>query len=286
MSNNNFKEFAPGEFKKLTDEWRYVITDMICRAKSGHIGGALSLVEVFATLYYKILNVDPKNPKWDGRDRMIMSKGHAAPVWYVALAYKGYFPMDWLPTLNADGTKLPSHADERFVPGVDATTGSLGQGLSMACGMALAGKRDGKKHSVFCIIGDGETNEGQNWEAAMFASHNKLDNLIAITDCNKLQIDGFTRDILGLEPLAEKWRAFGWEVFEMDGHCEKDIYETLTKAKAVTGKPTMVIANTIKGKGCSLIADTPGSHNIKVADQAAYDKYMGALDETNVTLPY
>jgi len=278
-------KFDKKEFDQLAAEWRYVITDLICRAGSGHIGGALSLVEIVLSLYYRIMKVDPKNPKWSDRDRLVLSKGHAAPVLYVALAYKGYFPMSWLPTMNADGTKLPSHADGRTVPGVDMTTGSLGQGLSAACGMAKAAKIDGRTNNVFCIIGDGESNEGQNWEAAMFAAHHKLDNLIAITDDNKMQIDGTTTEILNIEPLTEKWKAFGWEVFEMDGHDWNNIYETINKAKSVTGKPKMIIAHTIKGKGCTIIENTVDSHNIKVPDQAAYDKYMGALT-VQAKLPY
>ncbi|MGE4488844.1 MAG: transketolase [Kiritimatiellales bacterium] len=270
----------------MAAEWRYIITDMICRSGSGHIGGALSLVEILHTLYYRVMNTDPKNPKWEDRDRLVLSKGHAAPVLYMALAEKGFFPKSWLKTLNENGTKLPSHADARSVPGVDATTGSLGQGLSVACGMAKAAKADGKKHSVFCIIGDGESNEGQNWEAALFAAHQKLDNLIAITDYNKLQIDGATDDILSLEPLPDKWRAFGWEVFEIDGHDWDDIYSKLEQAKAVKGKPAMIIAHTIKAKGCSVVEGKAESHNIKVPDQAAYDKYMGALEVQNVKLPY
>ena len=212
------QDFDRQQFDQMAAEYRYIITDMICRAGSGHIGGALSLVEIIISLYYRIMKVDPKRPKWEDRDRLVISKGHAAPVIYTALAYKGYFPASWLPTMNADGTRLPSHADERTVPGVDATTGSLGQGLSFACGMALAAKMNHRSHTVFCIIGDGESDEGQVWEAAMFAGHRKLDNLVAICDYNKLQIDGFTTDVLDLEPLADKWQAFGWEVFEMDGH--------------------------------------------------------------------
>ena len=271
---------------KLAAEWRYVITDMICRAKSGHLGGSLSLVEIVLVLYEYILRYDPKNPKWDGRDRLILSKGRAAPVLYVALAYKGFFPKSWLPTMNADGTRLPSHADERFVPGIDFTTGSLGQGLSCACGKALAGRLDGKAHRVFCIIGDGESDEGQIWEAAMFAGHHKLDHLVAITDYNKLQIDGFVADQLDLEPLADKWRAFGWEVFEMDGHDWDDVHTTLTQAIAVQGKPAMVLAHTIKGKGCCVVENTGASHNIKVGNQADYDKYMSALAVQDCELPY
>jgi transketolase len=278
-------QFNREEFDKLAAEWRYVITDLICRAGSGHIGGALSLVEVVLSLYYRNMKVDPKNPKWADRDRLVLSKGHAAPVLYTALAYKGYFPMSWLPTMNADGTKLPSHADGRTVPGVDMTTGSLGQGLSAACGMAMAAKADGRTNNVFCIIGDGESNEGQNWEAAMFGAHNKLDNLIAITDCNQMQIDGTTHEVMSLEPLADKWKGFGWEVLEMNGHDWDDINTTINKAIAVKGKPVMIIAHTIKGKGCSIIENTVDSHNIKVPDQAAYDKFLNALNVT-VKLPY
>lgn len=277
--------FDREEFDRIAAEWRYVITDMICRAGSGHLGGALSLVEIVLTLYYRIMRHDPENPQWEDRDRLVLSKGHAAPVLYTALAYKGYFPPAWLGTLNADGTRLPSHADARYVPGIDMTTGSLGQGLSCACGAAYAARLDGRKHCVFCIIGDGESNEGQVWEAAMFAGHHKLDNLVAITDYNKLQIDGFTSDLLGLEPLMEKWKAFGWEVFEMDGHDWDAIYDTLNAAMAVQGKPAMIIAHTIKAKGCSVVENKPESHNIKVPDQATYDRFMKALT-VQATLPY
>ena len=279
-------EFDREDADRMAAEWRYIITDMICRAGSGHLGGALSLVEIMHTLYYRIMNIDPADPEKPDRDRLVMSKGHAAPVLYVTLAYKGFFPASLLGTMNADGTTLPSHADARTVPGIDATTGSLGQGLSVACGMALAAKKDGGKHTVYCIIGDGESNEGQNWEAAMFAAHNKLDNLVAITDYNKLQIDGFTHEVIDLEPLVDKWRAFGWEVFEMDGHDWADIHAKLEAAKAGTGKPAMIIAHTIKAKGCRVVENTSGSHNVKVPDQATYDKFMGALELQEMALPY
>ena len=277
--------FDREEFKRLAAEWRYVITDMICRAGSGHLGGALSLVEIVLTLYYRIMRTDAVNPGWEERDRLVLSKGHAAPVLYTALAYRGFFPAAWLKTLNADGTRLPSHADARYVPGIDMTTGSLGQGLSCACGAAYAARLDGKKHRVFCIIGDGESNEGQIWEAAMFAGHHKLDNLVVITDGNKLQIDGFTSDLLSLEPLMDKWRAFGWEAFEMDGHDWDAIYNTLNAAIAVRGKPAMIIAHTIKAKGCCVVENKPESHNIRIPDQAAYDRFLNALSSKAV-LPY
>ena len=270
----------------MAAEWRYVITDMICRAGSGHLGGALSLVEIVMTLYYRTMRVRPDEPRWPDRDRLVVSKGHAGPIVYLALAYKGYFPSAWLATLNEDGTRLPSHCDQNQTPGIDMTTGSLGQGLSAACGLALAARLDKREHRVYCIIGDGESDEGQVWEAAMFAAHRKLDNLIAITDYNTLQVDGFTREVLDLEPLADKWRTFGWEVFEMDGHDWDDIESTLESAGAVTGKPAMIIAHTVKGKGCCVVEDLPESHNIKVPDQEAYRKYMAALGTNQGTLPY
>ncbi len=273
----SLSDFDRGEFDHRAAEWRHVITGMICRAGSGHLGGALSLVEIVMTLYGRIMRIEPENPKWPDRDRLILSKGHAAPVLYVALASHGFFPADWLATLNANGTKLPSHADERFVPGVDFTTGSLGQGLSCACGAALAARTDGRSHNVFCIIGDGESNEGQIWEAAMFAGHHGLDNLVAITDYNRLQIDGFTDEIVTLEPLADKWRAFGWEVFEMDGHDWHDIYDTVNRAISVRGKPSMIIAHTVKAKGHRDLENRAESHNIKVPDAETFEKVMGGL---------
>lgn len=278
--------FNREEFDRLAGELRYVMTDMICRAGSGHIGGALSLVETVVTLYWRVLKIDPANPKWADRDRLILSKGHGGPVLYTALAYRGYFPKSMLSSLNADGTNLPSHVDRIRTPGIDMTAGSLGQGLSCACGMAMAARLDKKNHKVFCIVGDGECDEGQVWEAAMFAGHRKLDNLIAITDYNKLQIDGFTDDVLTLEPLADKWRAFNWEVLEMDGHDWDDIYTTINKAKEIKGKPVMIIAHTIKAKDCSAVENTPGSHNIKVDDEAAHQKYLASLRLNDYCLPY
>ena len=279
-------EFDRKAADRTAAEWRYLITDMICRAGSGHLGGALSLVEIMWTLYERVMNVDPANPDWPDRDRLVLSKGHAAPVLYVALACRGFFPAGLLGTMNADGATLPSHADARTVPGIDVTTGSLGQGLSVASGMAKAARLEGRGHSVYCIVGDGECNDGQNWEAAMFAAHHRLDNLVAITDYNRLQIDGFTDDVLNLEPLVDKWRAFGWEVFEMDGHDWDDIYSAIGAAKAVQGKPAMIIAHTVKAKGCAVVENTPGSHNIKVPDRAAYDRFIGGLAVRDVELPY
>lgn len=278
-------EFNKETYDTLAKEYRYVITDMICRAGSGHLGGALSLVEIIITLYHRIMKLKPEEPRWEGRDRLVLSKGHAGPVLYVALADKGFFPEKWLPTLNADGTRLPSHVDQIQTPGIDMTAGSLGQGLSCACGIAVAAKMNKQDHNVFCIVGDGEINEGQIWEAALFAGHRKLDNLVAICDYNKLQIDGLTDDVLTLEPLVEKWSGFGWEVFEMEGHDWDDIYTTIQKAIAVKGKPAMIIAHTIKAKGNSVCENIAASHNIKVPNQEAYDKYMKGLGYT-MELPY
>lgn len=269
----------------LAKELRYVVTDMICLSGSGHIGGALSLVEILISLYYRVMQVRPEEPRWPDRDRLVMSKGHAGPILYAVLAYKGFFPTQWLATMNQDGTRLPSHVDQLKTPGIDMTAGSLGQGLSAACGIALAGKLNGKAYRTFCIVGDGECNEGQIWEAAMFAAHRKLDHLVAITDCNKMQIDGRTDEILALGSLVEKWRAFGWEVFEIDGHNWDEIDEALRAASAVKGKPSMIIAHTIKGKGNAVVENRVDSHHVGVPDRATYDKYIAGLGYT-CPLPY
>jgi transketolase len=269
----------------LAKEFRYVITDMICRAGSGHLGGALSLVEIIISLYYRVMNVRPDEPRWADRDRLILSKGHAGPVLYTALAYQGFFPKQWLATMNQNGTNLPSHVDQNKTPGVDATAGSLGQGLSCACGVAFAGRLNKKNYRTFCIVGDGESNEGQVWEAAMSAAHWKLDNLIAITDCNKLQIDGYTKDILQMDSIADKWRAFNWEVFEIDGHDWNQIYDALQGAIAVKGKPAMIVAHTVKGKGNAVVENRISSHHVRVANRADYDKFIAGLGFT-YALPY
>jgi len=273
------------QWDALAREFRYVVTDAICRSGSGHIGGVMSLVEIVITLYYRVMRIRPEDPSWPERDRLVLSKGHAGPIVYTALAYKGFFPKAWLATVNQNGTRLPSHMDQILTPGVEMTAGSLGQGLSAACGMALAAKLDGKSHRVFCIIGDGESDEGQIWEAAMFAGHRQLDNLTAICDYNKMQIDGTTREVLDLEPLADKWRAFGWEVFEIDGHDWDAIYDTLAQAAAVTGRPAMILAHTIKGKGNRETENLVDCHNVKVPDEATYDRIMCGL-ECKMDLPY
>ena len=215
----------------------------------GHIGGALSVADILAYLYGKAMKIDPKNPKMENRDKLVLSKGHSGPALYATLAIKGFFPMDWLKTLNKGGTSLPSHCDRTKTPGIDMTTGSLGQGLSLAVGMAYANRLLKKDNFVYAIIGDGETEEGQIWEAAMAASHYKLDNLIAFTDNNKMQIDGLTSDVLGVEDLTKKWDAFGWNVVRVNGHSFEELDKAVTSFKNKNGKPSMIIADTIKGKG-------------------------------------
>ncbi|MFW6156559.1 MAG: transketolase [Armatimonadota bacterium] len=273
-------------FDDLAGEFRYVITDMICRSGSGHLGGSLSLVETIITLYWRIMNFDPDNPTWEQRDRLIMSKGHAGPVLYVALAYQGFFPKEELKTINANGTNLPSHCDRLLTTGIDMTAGSLGQGLSCACGFAMAARLREQDHDVYCIVGDGESDEGMIWEAAMFAGHNRLDNLIGITDYNKLQIDGFTDEVITLEPLADKWRSFNWEVMEMQGHDWDDIHDTINAARDVEGRPVMIINHTRKARGCTVAENRPESHNIKIPDEETFERYMCALEHQDYELPY
>lgn len=215
----------------------------------GHIGGALSVADILAYLYGKAMKIDPKNPKMENRDKLVLSKGHSGPALYATLALKGFFPMDWLKTLNKGGTSLPSHCDRTKTPGIDMTTGSLGQGLSLAIGMAYANRLLKKDNFVYAIIGDGETEEGQIWEAAMAASHYKLDNLIAFTDNNKMQIDGLTSDVLGVEDLTKKWDTFGWNVVRVNGHSFEELDKAVTSFKNKNGRPSMIIADTIKGKG-------------------------------------
>ncbi len=229
-------------------------------AKSGHPGGSLSIADILACLYFDEMNIDPKNPKWEDRDRFVLSKGHTAPALYAALAERGFFPKEDLTTLRKIDSYLQGHPDMKGTPGVDMTTGSLGLGISAACGMALSGKIRGKDYRVYSILGDGESEEGQVWEAAMFASHYKLDNLTAFLDLNYLQIDGKITDVMNPTPHDEKFRAFGWNVIVIDGHDIEAILDALAKARACKGKPTMIIANTVKGKGVSFMENNAGWH--------------------------
>ncbi len=265
------------QLDQLAKEFRYIVTDIMCRAGGGHIGGSLSLVEIIITLYFRILNIKPDEPRWEDRDRFILSKGHAGPTLYTALAYRGYFPKEVLLTLNANGTKLPSHVDQVITPGVDQTAGSLGQGLSCATGIALASKLHKRTNNVFCVVGDGESQEGQIWEAAMFAAHHKLDNLVVITDYNKMQIDAEVEKIVSLEPVVDKWRSFGWEVFEIDGHDWDDIYDTINKAMAVKDKPAMIVAHTVKAKGNVCYENRIECHFISIPDEDERQRVIGGV---------
>ncbi|MBI9096649.1 MAG: transketolase [Sphaerochaeta sp.] len=228
----------------------------------GHIGGALSIVELLALLYDQEMKIDPNNPLWEERDMLVLSKGHAGPALYATLALKGFFPLSELDTLNQGGTNLPSHCDRTKTVGIDMSTGSLGQGLSAACGLALAHKVDKRDNRVFAIIGDGESQEGQNWEAAMFAAHYKLDNLIAFTDYNRMQIDGMTDDIMNLGDIEGKWKTFGWFVQRTDGHDLGAMKEAVAKATEQKGKPSMIILDTIKGKGAAFCEGKVTNHNM------------------------
>lgn len=257
------------DIRRMANVMRQDIIKMLLRAKSGHPGGSLSAADIVAALYFKVMRIQPENPKWPERDRFILSKGHAAPVLYAALAEKGYFPKEELWELRQTGRMLQGHPDMKHIPGVDMSTGSLGQGLSAANGMALAAKLDQKDYRVYVLLGDGELAEGQVWEAAMAAAHYKLDNLTAFLDFNGLQIDGTTDSVMSSAPLPDKWQAFGWHVLEVDGHDVDAILMALAEAQTVKGKPTMIIAHTIKGKGVSFMENQVGWHgNAPSAEQA------------------
>ena len=253
-------KYSISELEIIARKLRRHIINMISAAGSGHPGGSLSAADIVTALYFDIMKHDPANPHWPDRDRFILSKGHAAPVLYAALAECGYFPLDWLTTLRKTGTCLQGHTDSLLTPGVDVSAGSLGQGLSIGIGMALAARLDNKNYRTYVLLGDGECDEGQVWEAAMFAPNYQLDNLTAIVDFNTLQLDGFTRDIMNLEPFAAKWAAFKWEVIEINGHDMQQIIDSLRQAKTVKGKPTVIIAYTIKGKGVSFMENNVDFH--------------------------
>lgn len=261
---------------------RYYTVDAIGHLGVGHIGGCLSVADLLAVLYFEAMNIDPGDPKMAGRDRFVMSKGHAGPAMYAALAERGYFPHEQLYTLNAPGTNLPSHCDMLRTPGVDMTAGSLGQGISCAVGIALAAKACGGKEYVYACVGDGESQEGQVWEAAMAAAHYKLDHFIAFMDYNGMQIDGTLDEVMSLGDPAAKFEAFGFFTQSIDGHSVAAIAEAIDKAKQNTGRPSMIILNTIKGKGAEFAVNAgPGSHNMPVSAEqraetlAALEKEVG-----------
>ena len=228
---------------------------MTGRANASHVGSALSTADMLAVLYGRVLRYDATRPDWDERDRFILSKGHGCTALYAALAEAGYFPVDALATFYQDGSPLAGHATHKNMPGVEVSTGSLGHGLPLATGMALAGKRDGRDHRVFCMLSDGECDEGSTWEAALFAPMHDLDNLVVLVDYNKIQSFGRVEEVIDLEPLADKWRAFGWAVREIDGHDLEVIEATLTDVPFETGRPSCIVAHTVKGKGVSFMED-------------------------------
>ncbi len=237
--------------KQMAATIRCDIIEMICTAQAGHPGGSLSATDIVTALYFRLMNIDPANPRWPDRDRFILSKGHACPVWYAALAERGFYDKSHLATLRRLGSILQGHPDMNKVPGIDMTAGSLGQGLSVGVGMALAARLHKKDYHVWIVIGDGESQEGSIWEAAMSASKWKLDNLTAILDRNNLQNDWYVDDMMPIEPVADKWRAFGWHVIDIDGHDMAAVVAALEAAKAHQGQPTLVLAHTVKGKGVS-----------------------------------
>lgn len=268
------------ELKKTACKVRLWIIEGVFNAKSGHPGGSLSAADLFTYLYFKEMNVDPHNPKDPNRDRFVLSKGHCCPGLYAALALKGFFPTDEIKSLRHIGSMLQGHPDMKHTPGIDMSSGSLGQGISVACGMAKAGKLDNAPYRVYALLGDGECEEGQVWEACMFASHHKLDNLCVIVDFNGLQIDGHVNEVAGLEPLDKKFEGFGFEVIKINGNDFEEIESAIEKAKTIKGKPTVIIASTVKGKGVSYMENQVGWHG--KAPNA--EQYQTAVDELNAQL--
>jgi len=272
--NNKKVEFLKGKAKEL----RINLLGAIYKAQSGHPGGSLSAADIVATLYFDELSIDPKNPGWYERDRVVLSKGHCCPVLYAVLAMKGYYDMEVLGTLRQLGSILQGHPDMNKVPGVDMSTGSLGQGLSAAIGMAIAAKQDKLNSRIYAILGDGECDEGQVWEAAMSASKYSLDNLVAIVDRNHLQNDGRVCDIMPTNNLADMWRASGFEVFEINGHSIEEILEAFAKAREVKGKPVCIVADTVKGKGVSFMENVVAWHGM-APNKEQYEKAIAEIEE-------
>ena len=254
------KALSIEEMERIAKTLRRHIITMTAKAGSGHPGGSLSSVEIVTALYFNVMRHNPRNPNWPDRDRFVLSKGHAAPLLYAALAEAGYLPIEELETLREYGSRLQGHTDRTKTPGVEMSAGALGQGLSFAIGISLAARLDSKDYRVYVLLGDGECDEGQVWEAAMAAAHFKLDNLTAIVDRNRQQIDGWTKDVMNTSPLDEKWRSFGWQTIEVDGHNLTRILNALDEAKQIKGKPTIIIAYTTKGKGVSFMENNPDFH--------------------------
>lgn len=266
-----------GELEEKSRRIRHSIINMLAEAGSGHTGGSLSPVEIVSCLYFWEMRIDPAQPEWDQRDRFVMSKGHAAPLLYATLAEKGFFPREWLTTLRKLGSPLQGHPDMRKVPGVEASTGSLGQGMGWAVGMALAARLDGRDSRVYVLLGDGEIQEGMVWEAFMAAAHYRLDNLVAFVDYNGLQIDGPVEQIMSPAPIASKLQAFGWIVIEVDGHDLKALMEALNQARTFEGRPTAIVARTVKGRGVSFMENQVGWHGT-VPDRQQAEQALAELE--------
>ena len=255
---------------------RMGIIEGVFNAKSGHPGGSLSIADTLTYLYFHKMHVDPKSPKMADRDRLVLSKGHTAPALYSVLAQRGFFEVDELKTLRKIGSRLQGHPDMKYIPGVDMSTGSLGQGISAACGMALSGKISCDNYKVYAILGDGEIEEGQVWEAAMFAAHNKLDNLVAIVDNNGLQIDGKITEVCSPMPITDKFEAFGWHVITMNAHDFDDIERAFDEAEKINGQPVVIVQKSVKGKGVSFMEDQVGWHG-SAPNAEQYEQAMSEL---------
>ena len=266
------------ELELMAKKVRKGIIEAVYSNNSGHPGGSLSIADILTVLYFKEMNIDPKNPKWEERDRLVLSKGHCSPALYSCLANRGYFPVEDLKTFRNINSYLQGHPDMKNIPGVDMTTGSLGQGLSSANGMAIAGKMEGKDYRVYCVLGDGEIEEGQIWEAAMTSAKYKLDNLCVIVDNNNLQIDGKIEEVMSPYPIDEKFRSFGFQIINIDGHNIREIIDALDVAKNVKEKPVCIIAKTIKGKGISYMENKAEWHG-KAPNEEQYKLALKELEE-------
>ena len=275
-----YQKLSPEEIlklQKISKKIRCSIVTMVKDASVGHIGGSLSVTDILVALYFKVLNINPDNPDWKDRDRLILSKGHGATAIYSTLAERGYFEVKDLKTFGTIGSKFQVHPDKRKVPGIEASTGALGQGLSVAAGMAQAARLDKKDYHTYVVLGDGEIQEGQIWEAAMFSAHYKLDNLTAILDYNNVQLMGNVPDIMGIAPVDKKWDSFGWNVIIIDGHDFNQIVNGLNSAKEHKGNPTIIICDTTKGKGVSFMQNSCSWHG----NVPTEDEYIKAIEELN-----
>ena len=272
--------FLIEEIKKYAQEIRLMTLEAFAELGFGHVGGAMSIIDTIAVLYGAVMNIDPTEPDWEDRDWLVCSKGHAGPAIYATLAMEGYFDKEMLMTLNKGGTNLPSHCDRNLTPGIDMTTGSLGQGMSTAIGVALGNRLDKRSSWTYLILGDGELDEGQVWEGALFANHFKVDNLIAFVDYNKQQLDGYTDDIMALGDVAGKFESFGWHSQHIDGHDVEAIYQAIENAEAAKGTPSVIVLNTQKGKGCTYAEGIVNNHHMTFTKEQSKE----AIDEAKRVL--